>query len=184
MRMTLPVLFLCAAALVAQGPPPQPGAAPPLDAVKQALGLTDAQITQLQQLQRDRAQAVQPIFQQMQTRQTSLADALKATAPDPAAVGRLVVEMEGLRKQIRDSSEKYQKQAVATLTAAQQTKLKALEDAAKLRDAIGQATALNLLVPPEPGIARGFRGPGPGLLGAAVARGRMMGAWRGRGMPR
>lgn len=183
--MRTPMLLVClfGLALNAQTPPAAgTRPAPPVDAVKQALALTDAQVTQLQQLQQSARAAAEPIVTQIRARQQSLKQAMEQTSPDPLTVGRLMVEIKGLNQQIRLNDQKFNAQAVALLTADQKAKLKGLEDAAKLRAAIGQAAALNLLQPPDdvaagpggPGGPRGFGGPG----GPGAER------MRGRGMSR
>lgn len=177
MRTTMLVVCLAAFTLAAQTSPPAPPA-PPVDAVKQALNLTDAQVTQLQQLQQSARTAAQPVVAQIRTRQQALDQAMRQTTPDPLTVGRLMVEIKGLQEQIRLNDEKFHAQAVALLTADQKTKLKTLEDAAKLQPAIGQAVGLNLIQPPPD--APGLRAPaGPmGMRG----RGGPMGM-RGPGGP-
>ncbi len=168
MRTTMLAVCLAALPLAAQpsstAPPPRP-----VDALKQALNLTDAQVTQLQQLQQSARAAAQPVAAQIHTRQQALDQAMRQTSPDPLTVGRLMVEIKGLREQIRLSDEKFHAQAVALLTADQKTKLKTLEDAAKLQPAIGQAVALNLIQPPQ---------GGPGMHGSVGPMG-----MRGRGGP-
>jgi Spy/CpxP family protein refolding chaperone len=169
MRITMLVVCLSAFVLAAQtAPTARP--APPVDAVKQALNLTDAQITQLEQLQQSARTAAQPLEAQIRTRQQALNQAMQQTSPDPLAVGRLMAEIKDLREQIRLTTGKLHSQAVALLTAEQKTKLKALEDAAKLQPAVGQAVMLNLIEPPQGAVGphglagpmgrRGFHGPG------------------------
>lgn len=169
MRMTMLVVCLSALTVAAQtAPTARP--APPVDALKQALNLTGAQITQLEQLQQSARGAAQPLAAQIQTRRQALNQAMQQTAPDPLTVGRLMVEIKGLGEQIRLNGEKFRLQALALLTADQKAKLKTLEDAARLQPAIGQAVMLNLIEPPQgaagprgmagPMGRRGFGGPG------------------------
>jgi Spy/CpxP family protein refolding chaperone len=145
-RSMLTVPWL-AAALMAQPAPPQ---APPVQALKQFLSLTDAQVTQLTQLRREQGQAVQVIAQQIREKEAALRTLLDSGGAEAAAVGRIVLDVNALHKQIRETDERYQAQARQALTAAQREKLGALVDAAKLQPAIAQAIGLNLITPPVP----------------------------------
>lgn len=168
-RMKIILLPLAALTVLAQTPADP--AAPPVTEVKAYLSLTDAQLTQLQQIGRDRAEAARSILTQIRDKRTSLAAALGATSPDPAAVGRIMVDIKNLETQVRQLAVKYHNQALTVLTADQKAKVKVLQDAANLAPAIRQAAGLNLLDPPERPAA-----PGPG--GAGMRR--MM---RMRGIP-
>jgi hypothetical protein len=97
---------------------------------------------------------------------------------DAAAVGRLMLEMAALRKQVEQTQSAVRTQVLAQLTPVQTGKLKTLEEAAKLQPAIHGAAALGLLAPPE------GRGPGmmmgPGFM-HGPGSGRPAGMGRGRG---
>lgn len=154
--LTLP---LCALALLAQPAPPQ---APPVQALKQYLSLADEQVTQLTQLRREQARAVQPVAQQTREKRVALRTLLEGGTADSATVGRAVLDLDALRKQFRQIDERYQAQARQILTAAQKEKLEALADAAKLQPAIRQAAGLNLIDRPAPGGPRPAGEPGGG----------------------
>jgi len=161
----------------AQGQPPQPS----FTELKAYLGLTDSQIQTIQQTRQTVLQANAALRDQAAAKQDALRKLLDAGSTDAAAIGRLVLESEALHKQIRTSMTALQTQLVNALTADQKTKLKALEDAAKLAPSIQQANMLGLLQPPAdrgaigPGV-RGAGGPGFGSRG-----GRAPGAGMGRG---
>ncbi|MBM3726098.1 MAG: periplasmic heavy metal sensor [Acidobacteria bacterium] len=168
LRQTMGMLIV-AGTLLAQGPGgPTPGMgmaqgqAPNFDAVKAAIGISDAQIAQLRALQQQTATAMRTAAQELQTKQTALNELL-ARNPDPATVGRAVIEIAAIRKRMDDLRARVLTQAVAVLSADQRTKLKTLEDAMKLQPAIGQAAGLGLLQRPEGGPGGGGpggRGPG------------------------
>lgn len=158
-RSILTVPWL-AVALMAQPAPPQ---APPVQALKQFLSLTDAQVTQLAQLRREQGQTVQVINQQIREKEAALRELLQSGSSDAATVGRLVLDVNALRKQIRETDERYQAQARQVLTAAQQEKLGALVEAARLQPAIAQAISLNLISPPLPPPSPGRPGDVPPL---------------------
>jgi Spy/CpxP family protein refolding chaperone len=146
-KMILPTLA-AAAVLCAQGP--QPGARmrgdrqPQMNEIKAYLNLTDAQLQSFQQLHRERMQAVQPLVREMMQKQQALRDLEKGSA-DPTAVGNAVLELKDLRKRVSDGSAQFHDRALNVLNPDQRAKLKALEDAAKLRPTIAQAGMLQLL---------------------------------------
>lgn len=143
--------------LCAQPGPPM-GGLPPVDEVKTYLTLTDAQIQSLQQLRQQEAETAKGDMDTIRAKQTALRTAVNGN--DAATAGRLLLEIEALRKRGADTHTQYRTQAIAVLTAAQKTKLTALQDALKLQPAIGQALGLNLLTPPDPP-ANAPRGMGP-----------------------
>jgi Spy/CpxP family protein refolding chaperone len=176
----LPALLIGASMLLAQGPgdgpqllplpPGGPGriegmAGPQIDELKRALGLTDQQVAVLQQTLRDRQTALQPLREHIAERQRMLARAWESET-DPAAIGHLVIEIRNLNAQVPQVTKRYQEQARAVLTPEQQPRLKALEDAMKLRPAIDAAFAYGLLEPE--GRMQNFLVGAPGFPGAPV----------------
>lgn len=159
------ILFAFAAvSLLPQAPGPGPGQPSqpqqaPVAEIKAYLSLSDAQVTQLQQLARTEADANRTRRQEIATKQQTLRDQLRAGSTDAATLGRLLLDAENIRRQIENAEKAYREQAVALLNAAQKTKLKALEDAMALHDEIRQGMALNLLTPPEAPQGRGGFGP-------------------------
>ena len=87
-----------AAPLRAQGPPPE--SYPPEVVLKEVLGLSDAQVAQLQGMETERAGQTQQIAGQIQEKQIALAGVLSVDSPDPAAAGALVVQIHALEKQL------------------------------------------------------------------------------------
>lgn len=185
MKMKAILLVVTAAAAFAQGPmmgrggPAGPGAwgsqtaQPKFDELKAYLGLQDAQITQIQQIQKQAMESARTVMTQIQDKEKALRDLLTKGTTDAAGVGKLVLEIDTLRKQLQKSRDTAHQAAVAVLFADQKTKLSALEAAAKLAPAIAQAHALALLTPPAEG--QGGFGPGAGMgLGMGPGMGRMM----------
>jgi Spy/CpxP family protein refolding chaperone len=125
------------------------GAGAPLpanfDALKAALGLSDDEITRLRELRQQTTDANRSLCEQMAERQRTLRIVSQRPTPDAVEIGQVVVDMINLQKQMESANGGSNAQALAMLTAEQKTKLKALEDAAKLQAAVRQATALNLL---------------------------------------
>lgn len=142
-------------------------------ALKEALGLSDAQVEQLRNVRRDAATALKPEMEKVREKQRALGEAMKADNPDPAVVGRLMVEMKQMRTAARPERAALKEKALAILTAEQKAKLAELEKALKMAPAARQAAGLGLIEPPE-GMMEG-PGAGRGAARARMARpGRMM----------
>ncbi len=165
----LPLTLLLAGSLMAQQPP-GPGpmrhqGTPQVAALKDALGLSDVQVTQLTQIMKDRNAAVQPMFSQIRDKRTSLREKLNAGSSSASDVGQLEIDIAALQKQIPEVQKQYIDKARSVLNADQLNKLKTIEDAAKLMPAVREATVLSLIEGPEPG-ARALWMPagGPGMM--------------------
>jgi len=158
-RLIPVTLTLFATALFAQGPHMRgmgmhggmfgPDAAGKTDQVQSYLKLTDAQIQSLQQIRTAQAAAMKPLFDQMEPLHSALHSQMGSSSADPAAIGKAVLSMQSLHRQMKTMEASYRNQALAVLTAEQKTQLTALQNAASLMPAIHQAMSLNLLTPPE-----------------------------------
>ena len=183
MRRILITLSFTSALMMAQ--PPGTGAGAVSQAtfteVKAALTLTDAQVTALTQIRQAEATAIQPITTQLQTKQQALQTSLTAGTTAVAA-GTLVLEIEGLRKQIVTIETNARNQATGVLSADQRTKLQALDAAAKLQPAVSQARTLNLLAPSTATSGSNFGG-GPGGRGLGGSGGQGFGGRSFGGRP-
>lgn len=184
-RLTV-VLFMLAGTLLAQGPGGpgfrRNGVGPRMqqmqpagnaDALKQYLGLTDAQVQQLRDLRKQQAESQRPAMEQIRDKQQQLREAVRATNPDAALIGQLTVDIKKLTESMMANRTDLQAKAQALLTPDQKTKMAALEQAQKLMPAAGQATALGLLAPPAGAAGKMGMGPGAGMMGRPRA-GRMM----------
>lgn len=145
LKQTLLSLALITAA-VAQ--PPGGGAAPDFTDIKTYMNFTDAQLASIRQAGESARTANQTTRQQMAQKQTALNTLIANGSTDAAAIGRAMLEIAALRKTLDANMSKAREQALSFLSADQKTKLKALEDAEKLREEIGQAHALQLLAAP------------------------------------
>lgn len=141
---TLKILLLTISAGICLAQRP----APPATELKAYLGLSDAQVTSLQSIQRDTMQASRAVMEQIRTKHEEL-EALLDKGTDATAAGKLLLEIKVLRTQVETARTSLRTQASAILTADQRSKLKALEGAVKLQAPIQQATMLNLLAPGE-----------------------------------
>ena len=178
MRLASVIPIFAATVLLAQTPQPpaagqgaQPGRG--LEALKAALGLSDGQIEQLTALRKQERQALRPVREEMQPAQKALRDAMAAATPDPAAIGKLTLQLRGLRQQVQQTNQTYRDQALGLLDEAQKTKLQSLQQAMqrleRMRPAIAAARLLNLLEPPPPA-AGGARGDATGAGARVRAR--------------
>jgi Spy/CpxP family protein refolding chaperone len=91
----------------------------------------------------------------MRTKAKALREAMQAGSTDATAVGKQMIELRDLRKQIQANRAKAGEQAVSYLSAEQKTKLAALKESAELRREARAAMALGLLPPPA-GEGRGM----------------------------
>jgi Spy/CpxP family protein refolding chaperone len=133
---------------------------PSFTELKSALGLTDANIQAIQQAQQSVMTNVQTLMTSIQTKEQSLHDLLDKGTTDAAAVGKLMLDIALLQKQVKTAHDSASTAAVNLLSADQKTKLAALQNAANLMPAIQQAGALGLLQPPSS--TTGGMGPGMG----------------------
>lgn len=148
-------LFAPVPVLLAQAPGGYAGTPmlpPPManyGALKQALGLTDAQTQQLQELQKNRQTASQTIYRQISDKQRQINEALAGPAPDATAIGQLEIEVAQLRKQI-NSGPPLREQVLGVLNDAQKAKLADLQNALQLQRAANEAIGLGLIGAPPP----------------------------------
>ncbi|MGH9673356.1 MAG: Spy/CpxP family protein refolding chaperone [Bryobacteraceae bacterium] len=165
------VLFMLVmtGALMAQSP-----RAARYDELRSYLGLTDTQVSQMQTIQSNFRTEVRALRQAQADKQKGLRDALNAGTTDAAAVGRLVLDIDSGRKQISAKRDAMETQAAGVLNTDQQTRLKALTEAADLRPVLRQAIAAGLVERPQ-GAGMGRR---PGFGPGAEARPRMRGRVR------
>jgi len=174
---TLILTALFASLALAQ-PPAGPRPQRNLAELKSYLNLTDAQVAALQALHKPPQAKDAEFRQQMQEKHAALDALLKANSTDAAAIGKAVLDIQALRKKSEASPDNPRVKAAAILTAEQKTKLQALEQAAKLRPVIEEATAFLLLTPPANAV---------GMFGQMGPRGRQDGpggpGMQGRGGP-
>jgi Spy/CpxP family protein refolding chaperone len=192
MRKLILLTVALATTMLAQPPGPRRGFGPgapqadrpaaQLTALKDYLGLTDAQVASLRDARTKQAEANKPLRDQLQTKVAALRTEMQKANPDASVVGNLQVEIKRLREQLRTSRHAVNADALAILSPDQQAKLKALEEARKLFPAAAQAGAMGLIAVPEPpaGAGAGMRpmrrmgggmrpmGMGPGPRGPGI----------------
>jgi Spy/CpxP family protein refolding chaperone len=157
-KLLIPLLF----SLVAFAQPPGRGDRGPA-ALKTYLNLTDAQVTQLREVQRADREAMRTSFEAIRTKREALNALNKAGNATPAQLGQLMQEIGALEKSMAANRDAQRGKLMQVLTPDQQTKLTALQEAMKLMPAAHEAAGMGLLAPPEGGPRMGrFAGRGPG----------------------
>ncbi len=127
---TMAITLLCAAASAqAQhgGGPPHGG--PGRECREQligAVGLTDAEQTALTALREQTRASVSTLETSGRSIHEQVEAALAAPSPDPTAIGKLMIQVNGFHQQIETIRKNAEATFVASLTAEQQTKYAAL----------------------------------------------------------
>jgi hypothetical protein len=109
------------------------------------LGLSNAQLTQLTQLQSSYLQNVQSLGTQINAKQAALTSLTSSGSPDAGTVGTLYLSIVALQNQITAAGTQYEASAAAVLTSDEQTQLATLKNAMSLQVTINEAVSLGLL---------------------------------------
>lgn len=144
--------------------------APPIDAVKTYLSLTDSQISGFDAIRKTAQTAAQPIIEQLRPKEQALREAMRANPVNATTVASIQTEINTLRTQLDKIQSDAQAQMAATLGTDQKAKLATLTAAAALHEQIQGASMLGLIDGPGPG--------GPGGPGGGFGKG------KGKGGPR
>lgn len=117
-------------------------------ALKAYLGLTDDQLMQmrkaaelLHQSANEKVRAMQP---QLEQKRLAIQQLLGGKNPDPTALGKAVLELRAVEKQIGEIHDGARQGALGVLTPEQRTKFKSIEDAALLPEATRDAIRMGL----------------------------------------
>ena len=113
--------------------------------LKEYLGLSDTQVAAISKINADFNQfAGEKQRRALQVQQEIAAETAKETI-DPMALGVRYLELEAIRRELRDHQATLLQGTVAGLNDAQKAKLKVLDDAWKLQAVISEAQCENLL---------------------------------------
>ena len=153
-----------AAGLLLRAQPPGPPPAPDFTELTAYLSLTDAQVTSLHDLNRAQRDAARTVSEDLRSKHQALNTALRSGSTDAATINSNALAVKAGEQKMLAIRQQHQAQAVATLTAAQQAKLKVLTDAAALAPSIRQASMLGLMDSPQQGHG------GPGDVGGGMFR--------------
>ena len=160
--------------------PGMPIGQPDFGALKAYLNLTDVQIQKIQQAgeqaRKDADEKMKTLQPQIRDKKIALEDLLEKGTTDATAVGKMMLEIQALQKQVRQAQEAVRNSQLNVLTAEQKARFKAIEDAATLPQATRDAARLGLVPPPQGGPAPRMMGPSRGMPGQGR---RMMGPGQG-----
>ena len=119
------------------------------DQLKQYLVLTEAQVSSLDQLRQNRTQQEQAIYRQISEKQRQMYALLQQGSNDAVAIGRLMVDVNNLQRQLPLKGDTYRAEVLALLTPPQKAKLPGLTEALKLQSSAWQAIELNRIDNPN-----------------------------------
>ncbi len=128
--LTVAAILMLSATLLAQRGPggpraggqrPNPGAA-----LKNALGLTDAQVTAIQTLSQTEKTRVQAIMTDIQQKRQTLDALLNLASPNPADVGNAAIALHAARSKLSPERDYFISELKKLLTGEQQQKLDTL----------------------------------------------------------
>ena len=117
-----------------------------LDTLKGSLNLTPAQVTSIRQLARERRESFRAMHSQVKPKLAQLKTLLAQPNPDPAAVGRIVVDLRTIHKQAQAKQKDAETQLAGILNPTQQQTVDNLRKQAKTFMAL---RSLGLLGAPE-----------------------------------
>ena len=139
------------------GMPMQPMQPQPPDyrALRDFLNLSNSQFRRMEQAResarREAGEKERTLRPQIEEKRLALEEMLGNPNADAALVGRAMLEIRGLQRQIRQAHEAVRTAELNVLTAEQKMKFKAIQDAANLPEATRQAQRLGLVAgPPQP----------------------------------
>ncbi len=113
------------------------------------LGFSDTQGAKFGQLLGSLHATAGALEQQIAPRQKALEAVLSADQPDPAAVGRLILEVRAIQKQLGQALLSYHENFLALLTPDQRDKTQGVVGAAQLLPAVKAFAEVRLLDPPQ-----------------------------------
>jgi Spy/CpxP family protein refolding chaperone len=159
-------------------PQPQPGqqGRPDYRALKEYLDLSDTQIRHMEQAREkarhDAEEKEKSLRPQIAEKRMAMEDLLDKPNADATAVGKAMLEIRGLERQIRQAHEAVRTAEVGVLSPEQKAKFKAIQDAANLPQATRDAQRMGLVPGPVNGRDPNQRGPkqpgpnqpGPGMM--------------------
>ena len=107
-------------------------------ALARYLKLTPAQVETQKQLVEELRATVKPLHEEISPLREQLLAQLDAASPDACAVGNTLLQIEGVRDQIREAHEDFDEAFSAILTPEQLAKYEALKEAARIGEEEGE----------------------------------------------
>lgn len=118
---------------------------PPIQVVAAVLKLSDDQVHTLTQILAAKAAAIQPLADQIQQHQQEIATLIGGHNPDPAQLGRLLIETHALQAQVQTISAAATAQFVSILSAPQQQTLAQIHQASQVCPVVPAFAAVGVL---------------------------------------
>jgi len=122
-----------------------PGAYPPIQVVAAVLKLSDDQVHALVQILTAKAQAIQPLAEQIQQHGQEIATLLGGANPDPAQLGRLLIETTALQAQVQTISAAFAAQFASVLSDPQKQTLGQIHQASQVCPVVPSFAAVGVL---------------------------------------
>ena len=162
-------ILLCGSSAIAQWGPGRRG--PQAEQLATHLGLTADQVEALKEARSQHRQQVRALQREIFQKRREMRAELQGDNPNTAMIAQILVDIEGLNKQVKSLRDEFRQQTWATLGDEQKEAVAALEQAKALQPAIRQAAMFGLL--------EDSGGPGPRFGGGGFMGGR--GGFFGRG---
>lgn len=118
---------------------------PPVAVVANTLSLNEQQVEALIAMIQAREAAVRPIAQQLEGHRQALAALLESANPDPAAAGKLLIDIRDGERQIAEIARQSASAFVQNLGAEQRERLQFLGNAAQVAPVLPAFKAVGLL---------------------------------------
>jgi hypothetical protein len=129
-------------------PPVFEGPGPSL-ALRQYLDLTNAQVASIVRLNTEAQRFQQEKFRRQAQVNFELSQEMRRDTLDPMAIGLRFVELEAIRREIAGEQARVAREVQALLTAAQRTRIQALQDVLRTYPVACEALAHNLMAAPQ-----------------------------------
>jgi uncharacterized membrane protein len=125
------------------GEPPE--AYSPIQVVAAVLKLSDDQVHALAQMLTAKAASIQPLAEQIQRHEQAIATLLGGANPDPAQLGRLLIETTALQTQVQTISAAAEAQFVSVLSDPQKQTLGQIRQASQVCPVVPAFAAVGVL---------------------------------------
>jgi uncharacterized membrane protein len=122
-----------------------PEAYSPIQVVAAVLKLSDVQAHALAQILAAKAESVQPLVEQIQQHEGAIATLLGGDDPDPAQLGRLLIETRALQAQVQAISAASAAQFVSVLSVPQKQTLGQIRQASQVCPVVPAFAAVGVL---------------------------------------
>ena len=119
-------------------------------ALRQELGLSRDQVKQMRALRKQQADQLKPQREQLRTGVQNLRALMESQNPDPAAIGKQMLELRKARTNLRQARAGWSEKLKAILTPEQQARLKSMETTLDQTRMARRARAWGLIAPQEP----------------------------------